>query len=35
MGTAIDFSLSLIKTLKGPEEASRIAQAIQYAYFND
>jgi 4-methyl-5(b-hydroxyethyl)-thiazole monophosphate biosynthesis len=35
MGTAIDFSLSLIKTLKGPEEASRIAQAIQYAHYND
>jgi 4-methyl-5(b-hydroxyethyl)-thiazole monophosphate biosynthesis len=35
MGTAIDFSLSLIKTLKGPEEASRIAQAIQYAYYKE
>ncbi len=35
MGTAIDFSLSLIKTLKGPGEASRIAQAIQYAYYNE
>jgi 4-methyl-5(b-hydroxyethyl)-thiazole monophosphate biosynthesis len=35
MGTAIDFSLSLIKTLRGPEEASRIAQAIQYAYYTE
>ena len=35
MGTAIDFSLSLIKTLKGSEEASRIAQAIQYAYYTE
>jgi protein deglycase len=35
MGTAIDFSLSLIKTLKGPEEASRIAQAIQYSYYTE
>jgi 4-methyl-5(b-hydroxyethyl)-thiazole monophosphate biosynthesis len=32
MGTAIDFSLSLITTLKGSEEASRIAQAIQYSH---
>lgn len=35
MGTSIDFSLSLIKTLKGPEEASQIAQAIQYAHYNE
>ncbi len=35
MGTAIDFSLSLIKTLKGSEEALRIAQAIQYAHYNE
>lgn len=30
MGTAIDFSLSIIKSIKGKEEADRIAQAIQY-----
>ncbi|MBP1753633.1 MAG: hypothetical protein H6Q59_31 [Firmicutes bacterium] len=35
MGTAIDFSLSLIKTLKSGEEASRIAQAIQYQYYSE
>lgn len=33
MGTAIDFSLSLIKTLKGGEEAARIAQSIQYRHY--
>lgn len=33
MGTAIDFSLSLIKSLKGSEEALRIAQAIQYQHY--
>lgn len=35
MGTAIDFSLSLINTLVGVNEASKIAQAIQYQYFNN
>lgn len=35
MGTSIDFSLSLINTLKGSEEASRIAQIIQYAHYID
>ncbi|MGF7146120.1 4-methyl-5(b-hydroxyethyl)-thiazole monophosphate biosynthesis [Anaerotaenia torta] len=34
MGTAIDFSLSLIRTLKGEEEASRIAGSIQYPHYN-
>lgn len=34
MGTAIDFSLSLIKNLKGTEEAHRIAAAIQYPHYN-
>lgn len=33
MGTSIDFALSLINTLKGPAEASRIAGAIQYAHY--
>lgn len=33
MGTSIDFSLSLISTLKGPEEALRIAKAIQYFHY--
>ena len=33
LGTAIDFSLSLIKTLKGGEEAARIAQSIQYRHY--
>ena len=32
MGTAIDFSLALIKSLKNGEEAERIAQAIQYQH---
>lgn len=30
MGTAIDFSLSIIKNLAGEEEAVKIAKAIQY-----
>lgn len=30
MGTAIDFSLSLVEALKGKEEAVRISKAIQY-----
>lgn len=34
MGTAIDFSLSLIKSLKSAEEAQRIAEAIQYPYYS-
>lgn len=34
MGTAIDFSLSLIKSLKNDGEAERIAQAIQYQHYN-
>ncbi|HWT27486.1 MAG TPA: DJ-1 family glyoxalase III [Mobilitalea sp.] len=34
MGTAIDFSLSLIKSLVGEEEAKSIAAAIQYQYYN-
>ncbi len=33
MGTAIDFSLSLIEKLKDKEEAARIAAAIQYRYY--
>jgi 4-methyl-5(b-hydroxyethyl)-thiazole monophosphate biosynthesis len=34
MGTAIDFSLSLIKSLVNEEEASKIAKSIQYQYYN-
>ena len=34
MGTAIDFSLSIIKSLVGEAEASRIAKSIQYAYYS-
>jgi 4-methyl-5(b-hydroxyethyl)-thiazole monophosphate biosynthesis len=34
MGTAIDFSLSLIKSNKGEEEARKIAGAIQYSHYN-
>jgi 4-methyl-5(b-hydroxyethyl)-thiazole monophosphate biosynthesis len=33
MGTAIDFSLSLIRTLKGEEESAKIAKMIQYPYY--
>lgn len=33
MGTAIDFSLSLVKSLKGAEEAARIAGLIQYRHY--
>jgi len=33
MGTAIDFSLSLIKSLKGEGEAESIAKAIQYQHY--
>lgn len=32
MGTAIDFSLSLIKSIKGGEEARKIASSIQYRH---
>ncbi|MDF2486320.1 MAG: hypothetical protein K0R46_2488 [Herbinix sp.] len=35
MGTAIDFSLSLIKVLKTADEAGRIAQAIQYLHYSE
>ncbi|MDD3172637.1 MAG: DJ-1/PfpI family protein [Herbinix sp.] len=34
MGTAIDFSLSLIKNIVGETEAVKIARAIQYQYYN-
>lgn len=34
MGTAIDFSLSLIKGIKGEEEAAKIAQTIQYQHYS-
>lgn len=33
MGTAMDFGLTLIKNLKGKEEAAKIAGAIQYQYY--
>lgn len=33
MGTAIDFSLFLIKSIKGEEEAIRIADKIQYQHY--
>ena len=33
MGTAIDFSLALIKSILGEEEAARIAGAIQYQHY--
>jgi 4-methyl-5(b-hydroxyethyl)-thiazole monophosphate biosynthesis len=33
MGTAIDFSLAIIKKLKGAEEAVKIARAIQYKHY--
>jgi protein deglycase len=33
MGTAIDFSLSLIRSIRGEEEAKKIAQAIQYQHY--
>jgi 4-methyl-5(b-hydroxyethyl)-thiazole monophosphate biosynthesis len=35
MGTAIDFSLSLIKNIAGEAEAVRIAKAIQYQHYNN
>lgn len=34
MGTSIDFSLSLIRSIKGEEEAAKIAAAIQYQHYN-
>lgn len=34
MGTAIDFSLEIIKTLKGEAQAAMIASAIQYGHYN-
>ena len=33
MGTAIDFSLAMIKSLSGETEAVRIAKAIQYEHY--
>jgi 4-methyl-5(b-hydroxyethyl)-thiazole monophosphate biosynthesis len=33
LGTAIDFSLSIIKSLKGEEEALDIAKVIQYEHY--
>lgn len=33
MGTAIDFSLEIIKALKNEEEAAKIASSIQYAHY--
>ncbi|MHB8127767.1 MAG: DJ-1 family glyoxalase III [Mobilitalea sp.] len=34
MGTAIDFALSLIKSISGEEEAVKIAKAIQYPHYH-
>ncbi|NLP34701.1 MAG: DJ-1/PfpI family protein [Clostridiales bacterium] len=34
LGTAIDFSLSLIKSFKGEEEAKKMASEIQYKHYN-
>jgi 4-methyl-5(b-hydroxyethyl)-thiazole monophosphate biosynthesis len=34
MGTAIDFSLAIIKSISGEAEAMKIAKAIQYQHFN-
>ncbi len=33
MGTAIDFSLAIIRKLKGAEEATRISDQIQYRHY--
>ncbi len=33
MGTALDFSLSLVTKLKGREEAVRLAEALQYRHY--
>ncbi len=35
MGTAIDFSLAIIRKLKGAEEAKRISDQIQYRHYMD
>jgi 4-methyl-5(b-hydroxyethyl)-thiazole monophosphate biosynthesis len=34
MGTAIDFSLSIIRTFQGEEESAKLAKTIQYPYYN-
>ena len=33
MGTAIDFSLSLVKYFKGQEAAKKLAEEIQYKHY--
>ncbi len=33
MGTAIDFSLAIIKSIKNDEEASKMAETIQYRHY--
>ncbi len=33
MGTAIDFALSIIKKIKNEEEASKMAESIQYSHY--
>lgn len=33
LGTAIDFSLAIIKNIKGEEEAVKIAKSIQYEHY--
>lgn len=35
MGTAVDFSLAIIRKLKGEEEAIRIAAQIQYTHYSE
>jgi 4-methyl-5(b-hydroxyethyl)-thiazole monophosphate biosynthesis len=35
MGTSIDFSLVIIRKLKGEEEAKRIANQIQYSHYSE
>lgn len=34
MGTSVDFALSLIRDIKGEEEAERIASSIQYQHYS-
>lgn len=34
MGTAIDFSLFLIKSIRGEAEAQKVAEAIKYQHYN-